>query len=251
MRLAGSLLLMATVTWASAAGADPAPREVTGNGATRVTVPSAQPLDANAPQPGHAVMWTQVAAASDAATAPLWANGAIGSVLMAGGNVGLSQPLSLSLFGGTSYLSGRFSMMSSQLTLRPPAMLGIQPLLAMGYSQLLTSPSGYAEIGARFAQGPLHLGWHLHLAEPIGGGGLPLLTSTSYARYEMPRWDVGIDHVAQLAPWGSIFRRDIQYLTVSAGVKPAPESSTLRAGTTIPLRPVATPSNRLSVFGTF
>jgi hypothetical protein len=251
MRLAGSLLLMAIVGSANAARADPAPREVTGDGATRVTVPPAQPLDANAPAPGHAIMWTQVASASDAATAPLWAPGASGSVLMAGGNVGLSRPLSLSIFGGSSYVNGRFSVMSSQLTLRPPALLGIQPLLAIGYSQLLTSPSGYTEIGARFAQGPLHLGWQLHLQEQFGGGGLPLLTSTSYARYEMPRWDVGVDHVAQLAPWGGVFRRDIQYLTVSAGVKPAPEAPTIRAGTTIPLRPVAAPSNRLAVFGTF
>jgi hypothetical protein len=251
MRPAGPLLLVVTVTGASVAGADPAPGEVNGNGATQVTVPPAQPLDSNAAPARHAVTWTQVASAADAATAPLWANGVSGSMLMAGGIVGLSRPLSWGLFGAQSYLSGSFSVMSSQLSLRPPSLLGIQPLFAVGYSQLLTGPTGYAEVGARFAEGPLHLGWHLHLAERLGGGGPPLLTSTSYARYETRRWDVGIDHVAQLALWGSVFRRDLQYLTVSAGVKPVPEAPTIRAGTTIPLRPVAAPSSRLAVFGTF
>jgi hypothetical protein len=245
------MLLMATLLGAGVAGADPTPREVTGAGATQVAVPPAQPLDASAPLPGRAMMWTQVASAKDAAAAPLWSDGGSDSIRMAGGNVGLSRPLSLGLFGGSTFMSGRFSVMSSQLTLRPPALLGIQPLFAMGYSQLLTGPTGYAEIGARYAEGPWHLGWHLHLAERFGGGGPPLITSTSYARYETPHWDVGIDHVAQLAVWGNVFRRDTQYLTVSAGVKPAPEAPTIRAGTTIPLRPVATPSSRLAVFGTF
>jgi hypothetical protein len=142
--------------------------------------------------------------------------------------------------------------MSSQLTLRPPAILGVQPLLAVGYSQLLRGPSGFAEIGATFADGPLHLGWHLHLAERFGGsGGAPFITSTSYARYQARRWDFGVDHVAQLAPWGSVFRRDVQFLTVSAGVKPTADAPTIRAGAVVPLRPVAAPSTRLSVFGTF
>src|SRR5262249_30564104 len=156
------------------------------------------------------------------------------------------------LFGGRGFLSGRFSVMSSQLTLRPPALLGVQPVLALGYTQLLAGPSGFAEIGAHLDEGPLHFGWHLHLAERFDlSGGVPLVTSTSYARYVTRSWDLGVDHVAQLALWGHAFRRDVQYLNVSAGVKPSPESPTVRAGTTIPLRPVATSSTRLSVFGTF
>jgi hypothetical protein len=249
--LAGAVL-MAILGAATAAHADPAPREVTGDSTTNVIVPPAQPLDATAPAPGHAVMWTKIASASDAVTAPLWAPVAGDSALIAGGNVGLSKPLSLGLFGGKAFLSGRFSAMSSQLTLRPPAILGVQPLLALGYSQLFSNPSGFAEIGARFEDGPLHLGWYLHLAERFNqSGGLPFITSTSYARYVTRRWDFGVDHVAQFSPWGSAFRRDPQFLTVSAGAKTAPDAPTVRIGTTVPLRPVAIPTTRLTMFGTF
>jgi len=251
MRLAGSGL-MAILAVANVAKADPAPREITGDSTTSVVVPPAQPLDATAPAPGHAVMWTKIASASDAVTAPLWTSVAGDSTFIAGGNVGLSKPLSLGLFGGNAFLSGRFSVMSSQLTLRPPAILGVQPLLALGYSQLLNNPYGFAEIGARFEEGPLHLGWYLHLAQRFDQvGGIPSITSTSYARYVTRRWDFGVDHVAQLAPWGSVFRRDVQFLTVSAGAKPAPEAPTIRVGTNVPLRPVATPTTRLTMFGTF
>src|SRR3954471_5951302 len=72
MRLAGAVLF-ATLGTAAAAHADPAPKEVTGDSATSVIVPPAQPLDATAPAPGHAVMWAKIASASDAVAAPLWA----------------------------------------------------------------------------------------------------------------------------------------------------------------------------------
>jgi hypothetical protein len=250
MRLAGFLVL-ASLGTVNVASADP-PKEVTGGGTTTVTVPPAQPLDSNPPAPGRATMWTQIATRTDVLAAPLSAGAGSDATQIAGGVIGLAPPLSLGLFGGSGFLSGRFSLMSSQLSLRPPAILGIAPLLAVGYSQLLTGPTGTADIGASYANGPLHVGWQLHLAQRFDQtGGRPLLTSTSYARFVMPRWDFGVDHLAQFSTWGGAFRTTTQYLNVSAGVKPSSEAPTVRAGTTIPLRPVATPSSRLSLFGTF
>ena len=115
-----------------------------------------------------------------------------------------------------------------------------------------SGPTGFAEIGARYEEGPLHLGWHLHLAERITqSGGLPAGDQHRATRAtRRRRWDLGVDHVAQLAPWGDVFRRDLQFLTVSAGMKPAADAPTIRVGSTLPLQPVAMPTNRLSVFGT-
>ena len=94
MRLAGAVVT-AILGTATAAHAYSAPKEVTGDAATSVIVPPAQPLDATAPAPGHAIMWTKIASASDAVTAPLWARVAGDSTFIAGGNVGLSKLLSL------------------------------------------------------------------------------------------------------------------------------------------------------------
>jgi hypothetical protein len=250
MRYAAPTFLV-LIAAAPRASADASRNDAPGDSSTVVITPPARPLDANAPPAGQAVMFQQVQSGLSTSGAPLWAGVGSAAISMAGGTLGLSRAFSLGLFGGSAFMSGTLSVMSSQLSLRPPPILGIQPTLSLGYSQLLSGPTGFGEIGARYAEGPWHFGWHLHFAERFGILGLPSITSASYASYVTSRWDVGIDHLAQLALGGNVLRTGSQYVDVSAGLKAMPGGPTVRAGTSIPLQPVAAPSNRFSVFGTF
>ena len=142
--------------------------------------------------------------------------------------------------------------MSSQLHAAAAGHLGVQPLLALGYSQLFSNPSGFAEIGARFDDGPLHLGWHLHFAERFDqSGGLPFITSTMLRALRHTPLGLRSPPHGPVCRWAVFFGATWISLNVSAGAKPSPDAPTVRVGTTVPLRPVATPTTRLSVFGTF